>query len=96
METVETTPRPSVAHWHCEPCAKWVVPNRPHWKWRAAEAVFWLSIPFAIFVLKGFGIIAIPFILFFTGALAGPLREQAGADARCPHCNKFIFPPKRR
>lgn len=89
-------PRPSPEHWHCEPCGEWVLPNKPHWKWKAAEITFWLSVPFLIFVLKGFGIIAIPLILFMTGALAGPLREEAGADAHCPKCNKYIFPPKKK
>lgn len=88
--------QPTPAHWFCEPCNKWVLPNKPHWKWRAAEIVFWLSMPLAIFVLKAFGMIAIPFMLFFTGALAGPLREQAGADARCPHCRKYVFAPKKK
>jgi hypothetical protein len=88
--------RPSHDHWFCEPCNQWVIPNKPHWKWRVAECAFWGSMPITIFVLKGFGMIAIPFILFFTGALAGPLREEAGADARCPHCKKFIFAPKKK
>lgn len=70
------------------------MPIKPHWKWRAAEVAFWGSMPVTIFVLKGFGMIAIPFILFFTGALAGPLHEQASADARCPKCRRYIFAPK--
>jgi hypothetical protein len=85
--------RPSHDHWFCERCHQWVIPNKPHWGWRVAEGMFWGSMPIAIFVLKGFGMIAIPFVLFFAGALAGPLREAAGADARCPHCNRYIFAP---
>ncbi|MDP3277183.1 MAG: hypothetical protein Q8Q09_18470 [Deltaproteobacteria bacterium] len=73
-----------------------MIPTKPPLKWRVAEWTFWLSTPVILFVLKGFGVIAIPFLFMFAFGLAGPLRELAGEDPRCPQCNRFMPKPTKR
>ena len=86
---------PSRRHAHCGACARWVLPTRPHWGWRVAEVGFWIGTPGLLVVLKGFGVVAMPFMLLIAGGLAGPLRERAGDDPRCPECRRFIGPTRR-
>ncbi len=81
---------PSRHHCLCPRCKDWVRPDRPHWGWRAAEIAFWASCPAALMVLKGLGVVAIPFFLLFAGGLAGPLRLIAGAEPRCPRCRVYL------
>jgi hypothetical protein len=91
LPTTENTPEPpSPKHWPCERCRHWVLPRRAHWGWRAGEIGFWLFVPIALFVLKGAGVVAMPLILLFVGGLAGPLREKASADPRCPLCRCYL------
>lgn len=88
------SPAPSDRHWPCTRCRQWVLPVQPHWGWRAAEVSFWVSVPGALMVLKGLGVIAMPLVLVFAGGLAGPLRELAGAEPRCPTCRCYLTKPK--
>lgn len=85
---------PSRTHWPCERCRGWVVPVRPHWGWRVAEGCFWLSVPAALMVMKGLGVIVMPFLFLYAGGLAGPLRSIAGAEPRCPTCRCYLTAPK--
>lgn len=86
---------PSKRHWFCEVCDGWRLPKRPHWKWRAAEIGTWVAmLGILATASKGPGLLALPIVCLMAGALFGPLREAAGADARCPGCNRYIFPPK--
>jgi hypothetical protein len=71
-----------------------MVPGKPPVKYRVWEAVFWVSVPLALFVLKGAGVIAMPLILLFVGGLAGPLHELAAREPRCPDCRCYL-PAKR-
>lgn len=86
---------PSVKHWPCERCKGWVLPVKPHWGWRVAEVSFWLSVPGALMVMKGLGVIVMPLLFVFAGGLAGPLRSLAGAEPRCPTCRCYLTAPKR-
>jgi len=86
------TPMPSPGHCLCPRCKTWVMARKAHWGWKAAEISFWLSCPIALLVLKGFGIVAVPFILMFAGGLAGPLRSIAGAEPQCPSCRCYLTP----
>lgn len=86
---------PSPKHLPCNRCKHWVVPVRPHWGWRAAEVTFWASIPAALMAMKTVGPIGIPFLLIFAGGLAGPLRNEAGAEPTCPVCRCCLSPTPR-
>lgn len=86
-------PPPSPKHWRCEACRAWVEPTLPHWGWRAAEVGFWLSTPLALVVLKGLGVVAMPFLLLFAGGLAGPLRSMAVVEPKCPTCRRYLTRP---
>jgi hypothetical protein len=93
---IPTTLAPSRDRCLCPRCKDWVRPVRPHWKWRAAEVTFWLSCPVALMALKGFGVIAMPFLLLFAGGLAGPLRGLAGEEPRCPVCRVYLTEALKR
>lgn len=73
-----------------------MLPIRSHWGWRAAEVAFWISVPGALMVMKGLGVMVMPFLFLYAGGLAGPLRRKAGAEARCPGCRCYLSPPKRQ
>jgi hypothetical protein len=89
-------PRPSKAHWFCEVCEAWQAPLRPHWAWRAAEVSAWVLIPALVVVAsKGPGLVLLPVAFLMGAAVFGPLRVKSRADARCPVCNRYIFPPSR-
>lgn len=72
-----------------------MLPVRPHWGWRVAEVGFWLSVPAALMVMKGLGVMVMPMLFLYAGGLAGPLRSLAGAEARCPSCRVYLTAPKR-
>lgn len=89
-----TSAAPSRRHWHCEVCAGWVLPRKPHWGWRVAEVSVWLLIPAVITVgAKGPGLVLLPIVFVMGAGLFGPLREQSAAEARCPDCNRYVYPP---
>jgi hypothetical protein len=81
---------PSQDHCLCPRCNDWVRPILPHWKWRVAEVAFWLSCPLALMVLKGFGVVVVPFVILFAGGLAGPLHRMATQEPRCPACRVYL------
>ncbi len=89
-------PSPSPRHAHCGACRRWILPVRTHWSWKAAEIGFWIGTPGLLAVLKGFGVVAMPFMLLIAGGLAGPLRERAGEDPRCPDCRRYLAPSRPR
>lgn len=88
------SPRPSRRHWHCERCAQWIVPHRPHWGWRVAEVAAWMVIPALLFCAhKGPGIVLLPLVCMMAAGLFGPLRGRAHAEARCPACRCYVPRP---
>lgn len=87
---------PSRRHWPCEVCRQWQLPRRPHAGWRAAEVFAWAFFALGVAVTsKIAGLVALPLMCLLAGCVVGPLHGAATADARCPGCNRYIFPPKR-
>lgn len=73
-----------------------MLPRRPHVGWRVTEVLVWSLFPLGIAAAsKGPGLILLPLVFLFGAAVLGPLRAEASAEARCPGCNRYIFPPKR-
>ncbi|MDB4931448.1 MAG: hypothetical protein JWM10_3932 [Myxococcaceae bacterium] len=91
-----TATAPSRRHWPCEVCSQWQLPRRPHGGWRAVEVFAWAFFALGIAASsKMIGVVGLPFMCLLAGCVVGPLRALAAADARCPGCNRYIFPPKR-